>query len=81
MRDWALGSKGDWVSMAVHSDLFKGAYGVPEGLIFSYPLTTEKGSFSLVSGLELDDYSKEKIKITTDELLQERLAVEDMLKK
>ena len=81
MRDWALGSEGNWVSMAVNSDLYKGAYGIPSGLIFSYPFITEGGSFNLVDNLQLDEFSKEKMKITIDELMQERTAVEDMLKK
>ena len=81
MRDWALGSDGQWVSMAVPSDLANGAYGVPGGLIFSYPVTTNNGEWKIVENLKIDEFSKEMIKKTTDELLSEREAVADMLKK
>lgn len=65
--------------MAVPSSQYNGEYGVPEGLIFSYPVTTSNGSYELVRGLKIDDYGKEKLKVTTEELLSERRAVEDLL--
>ena len=59
MRDWVTGSAaGDWVSMAVPSD---GSYGVPEGIISSFPCTTQDGNWTIVQGLEIDDFSRGKI--------------------
>ena len=70
MRDWALGSpEGDWVSMAVPAD---GSYGVPEGLISSFPCTTADGSWSIVQGLDIDDFSRGRIDATVAELGEER---------
>ena len=72
-RDWLLGSPdGDWVSMAVLSD---GSYGVPEGLISSFPVTTKGGNWTIVSGLEIDDFSRGRIDKSTAELADEREAV------
>jgi len=72
-RDWLLGSaEGDWVSMAVVSD---GSYGVPEGLISSFPVTTKNGDWSIVQGLEIDDFSRGRIDASTAELAEERDAV------
>ena len=72
-RDWLLGSPaGDWVSMAVVSD---GSYGVPEGLISSFPVTTSGGDWSIVQGLEINDFSRAKIDASTAELAEEREAV------
>ncbi|HYO39480.1 MAG TPA: malate dehydrogenase [Nocardioidaceae bacterium] len=75
-RDWLRGSpEGDWVSMAVASD---GSYGVPEGLIYSYPVTTSNGSWEIVQGLEIDDFSRGRMDATADELVEERDAVKDL---
>jgi malate dehydrogenase len=72
-RDWLLGSpQGDWVSMAVLSD---GSYGVPEGLISSFPVTTKDGNWSIVQGLEIDEFSRGRIDKSTAELDDERKAV------
>jgi malate dehydrogenase len=72
-RTWALGTpEGDWVSMAVRSD---GSYGVPEGLISSFPVTTKDGNWSIVQGLEIDDFSRGKIDASVKELEEERDAV------
>jgi malate dehydrogenase len=72
-RDWLLGSAADdWVSMAVRSD---GSYGVPEGLISSFPVTTSGGSHQIVQGLEIDDFSRTKIDASVAELIEERDAV------
>ncbi|MDX5363518.1 MAG: malate dehydrogenase [Pseudazoarcus pumilus] len=76
MRDWWLGSNGEWVTMGVPSD---GSYGVPEGIIFGVPCTTSNGEYEVVKGLEFDDFSKERIKRTLDELLEEREGVKDLL--
>lgn len=80
MRDWVQGTHGEWVSMAVPSDLYKGEYGVPEGLIFSYPVTCAHGVYDLVRGLKFDKFGEEKVKVTADELLSEKKAVEHLLK-
>ena len=75
-RDWLLGSaKDDWVSMAVLSD---GSYGVPEGIISSFPVTTKDGNWSIVQGLEIDDFSRARIDKSTAELVDERKAVTDL---
>ncbi|MGE2692341.1 malate dehydrogenase [Mycolicibacterium pulveris] len=75
-RDWLLGTpKDDWVSMAVVSD---GSYGVPEGLISSFPVTTENGDWTIVQGLEINDFSRARIDKTTGELADERKAVTDL---
>ena len=72
-RDWLIGSpKDDWVSMAVVSD---GSYGVPEGLISSFPVTTKGGDWSIVTGLEIDEFSRGRIDKSTAELADEREAV------
>jgi malate dehydrogenase len=72
-RDWLSGSaEGDWVSMAVRSD---GSYGVPEGLISSFPVTTSKGDWSIVTGLEIDDFSRGRIDASVAELADEKDAV------
>jgi malate dehydrogenase len=76
VRDWALGSPADdWVSMAVCSD---GSYGVPEGLISSFPVTTKAGKWSIVQGLELDEFSRGRIGVSVAELAEERDAVAEM---
>ena len=76
VRDWALGTPaGDWVSMAVCSD---GSYGVPEGLISSFPCTTAGGEWSIVPGLDLDDFSRARIEASVAELGEERDTVADL---
>ena len=70
MRDWALGTPaGDWVSMAVPSD---GSYGVPEGIISSFPCTCANGTYTIVQGLEIDEFSRTKIDASANELVSER---------
>ncbi|HET7072947.1 MAG TPA: malate dehydrogenase, partial [Mycobacterium sp.] len=72
-RDWLLGSPADnWVSMAVVSD---GSYGVPEGLISSFPVTTKDGNWEIVGGLKIDEFSRGRIDASTAELADERNAV------
>jgi malate dehydrogenase len=76
MRDWALGTPaGDWVSMAVYSD---GSYDVPEGLISSFPCTTAGGKWSIVQGLDIDEFSRGRIDASAGELAEERDAVASM---
>ncbi|MCV7034990.1 malate dehydrogenase [Mycobacterium heckeshornense] len=75
-RDWLLGTpEGDWVSMAVVSD---GSYDVPEGLVSSFPVTTKDGDWSIVSGLEIDEFSRARIDASTAELADERTAVTEL---
>lgn len=76
IRSWTLGTApGDWVSMAVPSD---GSYGVPEGLISSFPCTCSNGEYSIVQGLDIDTYSRGKIDASTGELAEERDAVREL---
>jgi malate dehydrogenase len=76
MRDLVKGSPaGDWVSMAVPSD---GSYGVPEGIISSFPCTTSDGTWSIVQGLEIDDFSRAKIDASVAELQDEAKAVTEL---
>ena len=79
MRTWALGTPADdWVSMAVPSD---GSYGVAEGVIYSYPCVCKNGDYEIVQGLDLDDFSREKMQITEQELREERASIEELLKR
>jgi malate dehydrogenase len=76
IRSWTLGTpEGDWVSMAIPSD---GSYGVPEGLISSFPCVCRDGRYEIVQGLDIDDYSRGKIDETAAELASERDAVRDL---
>ncbi|MEQ8857100.1 MAG: malate dehydrogenase [Pseudomonadales bacterium] len=75
MRDWALGSDGV-VSMGIYSD---GSYGVAKGLIYSFPVTCQGGDWKIVQGLKPNDFSKEKMKATEQELIEERDAVAHLL--
>ncbi len=77
MHDWALGSPADdWVSMAVPSD---GSYGIPEGLMFSFPCTCKNGDYSIVQGLEIDEFGQQMLDKTQKELEEERDAVAKIL--
>jgi malate dehydrogenase len=76
VHDWVLGSDGEWVSMAIPST---GDYDVEEGIISSFPVTCSGGSYEVVQGIELSDFSREKINATVDELKQEREAVKDLI--
>jgi malate dehydrogenase len=76
VHDWALGTAdGDWVSMAVPSD---GSYGVPKGLISGFPCTTKNGAWSIVPGLDIDPFSRERIDASVAELGEERDAVAEL---
>ena len=76
VHDWVLGtSEGDWVSMSVSSD---GSYGVEEGLVSGFPCTCSGGEWKLVEGLEIDDFSRERIDNSVNELKEERDAVRDL---
>lgn len=77
MRSWALGTAGDdWVSMGVISD---GSYGIQEGLIYSFPCRCSKGQWEIVQGLEINDFSRERMQATERELAEERDAVQHLL--
>jgi malate dehydrogenase len=77
VHDWVLGTAaGDWVSMAVPSD---GSYGIPEGVIYSYPVTCKGGEYSIVQGLEVNEFSRDKMQATLRELLEERDGVKDLI--
>lgn len=76
MRDWAFGSNGEIVSMAVPSD---GSYGIKEGVIYSFPVICKNGDYEIVQGLDIDDFSREKMDATDKELREERDAVKDLL--
>ena len=70
MHSWAMGTPpGDWVSMAIPSD---GSYGVPEGIISSFPCVCKDGNYSIVQGLEIDAFSRARIDATVAELIEER---------
>jgi malate dehydrogenase len=75
-RTWLTGTpEGDWASMAVRSD---GSYGIPEGLIYSFPVTTSNGEWEIVQGLEIDEFSRAKMDATAQELVEERDAVTEL---
>ena len=76
VRDWVSGTRSnDWVSMAIPSD---GSYGVDEGLVSSFPVTCTNGSYEIVQGLEINDFSRSRIEATVDELKAERDAVRQL---
>jgi malate dehydrogenase len=77
MRDWALGSaQNDWVSMAVVSD---GSYGIAADIIYSFPVVCRNGEWEIVQGLNIDEFSRERMRQTEQELLQEKDAVKELL--
>ena len=77
MHYWVLGTReGDWVSMAVPSD---GSYGIPEGVIYSYPVTCKGGRYSIVKGLDINEFTREKMQATHRELCEERDGVKDLI--
>jgi len=77
MRDWALGTNGQWVSMGVYS---KGnSYGIDEDLVYSRPIVCENGEWKEITGLEVSDFSREMMKKTEEELVSEREAIKEML--
>ncbi len=76
IRDWWLGSRGEWVTMGVPSD---GSYGVPEGVVFGFPCVCENGEYRIVQGLPIDSFAQERINKTLAELLEERDGVKELL--
>jgi malate dehydrogenase len=76
MRDWALGSKGKWVTMGVPSN---GEYGIPKDVMFGFPVTTENGKYKIVEGLAIDEFSQDRINKTLKELQDEQAGVAHLL--
>ena len=77
IRDWFRGSAaGDWVSMGIPND---GSYGIPEGVIYSYPVVCRNGQYEIVQGLAIDEFSRQRMDATHKELLEERDGVKDLL--
>jgi malate dehydrogenase len=76
VRDWVHGTGGRWVTMGVPSD---GSYGIPEEIVYGFPVTCAGGSYELVKGLEIDDWSRGKMDATLKELLEERDGVKHLL--
>jgi malate dehydrogenase len=77
MRTWVQGTDSDdWVSMGVYSD---GSYGIAEGLIYSFPCTCEAGDWNIVQGLEINDFSRDKMSATEQELTEEKEGVAHLL--
>ena len=75
VHDWVLGTSGSWTSSSIMSD---GSYGVPEGIISSFPCTSENGEWKIVQGLEIDDFSRAKIDASAAELVEEKNTVASM---
>jgi malate dehydrogenase len=76
IRDWALGTPaGDWVTMGVPSD---GSYGIPEGVVYGFPVTCANGTYSIVQGIEINDFSRARMDATYAELLEERDGVKHL---
>ncbi len=77
VRDWVQGTPaGDWVSMGIPSD---GTYGIPEGVIYGYPVTCKNGSYEIVKGIDISDFSRGRMEATLKELQEERDAVKHLL--
>ena len=77
IRDWVLGTpEGDWVSMAVPAD---GSYGIPAGVIYGYPVTCANGSYQIVQGLAINEFSRDRMDATHRELTEERDGVRELL--
>lgn len=76
MRDWALGTPaGDWTTMGIPSD---GSYGIPEGVVYGFPVTCANGTYTIVQGLDVSDFSRERMMATYNELLEERDGVKHL---
>lgn len=76
IHDWVLGTQGKWTTMGIPSD---GSYGIPEGIIFGFPVTAENGEYKIVQGLEIDAFSQERINVTLKELQEERDGIKHLL--
>ena len=76
IHDWVLGTNGKWVTMGIPS---KGEYGIPAEVIYGFPVTCENGEYKMVEGLEIDDFSRERMTHTLNELLEEQAGVKHLL--
>ncbi|MCC6505602.1 MAG: malate dehydrogenase [Aquimonas sp.] len=76
VRDWVLGTNGKWVTMGIPSD---GSYGIPKDVMFGYPVTCKDGKYEIVQGLEIDEFSRDRINFTLNELEEERSGVAHLL--
>jgi malate dehydrogenase len=77
VRDWSLGTRdGDWISMGVPAD---GSYGIPEGVLYGYPVTCKGGKYEIVKGIEVSDFSRKRMDATLKELHEERDGVKHLL--
>ena len=76
MHDWVLGTNGKWVTMGIPSN---GEYGIPAGVIYGFPVTCENGEYKMVEGLEIDEFSRERMTHTLNELLEEQDGVKHLL--
>jgi malate dehydrogenase len=76
MRDWLMGTNGRWVTMGIPSD---GSYGIPKGIMYGFPATCSAGEYRIVAGLEIDEFSRERMQRSLQELEEEAAAVADLL--
>jgi malate dehydrogenase len=76
VRDWVLGTDGEWTTMGIPSD---GSYDIPEGVIYGFPVTCNNGKYEMIKGLEIDPFSREKMNATLKELEEERNAIKHLV--
>ncbi len=76
IHDWVLGTDGHWVTMGIPSD---GSYGIPKDVMYGFPVTCKNGEYEIVQGLDIDDFSRERMNFTLNELEEERAGVADLL--
>jgi malate dehydrogenase len=76
VHDWVLGTNGKWVTMGIPS---KGEYGIPAEVIYGFPVTCENGEYKMIEGLEIDEFSRERMTHTLNELLEEQAGVKHLL--
>ena len=76
IHDWVIGSNGEWVTMGVPSD---GSYGIPEEIVFGFPMTCENGEYTIVQDLPIDEFSQQRINQTLAELEEEKAEVSSLL--
>jgi len=76
VRDWALGTDGRWVTMGIASD---GSYGIPEDVMYGFPVTCANGEYTMIKGLEIDEFSRSKMDATLNELFEEREGIKHLL--
>jgi malate dehydrogenase len=76
MRDWVMGTNGKWVTMGFASD---GSYGIPDGVVYGFPVTCSAGKYRMIKALEIDAFSRSKMDATREELEAERDAIKHLL--